>query len=168
MSFRTVSSASATMVFSETATARRTWPAAENCSLCLRRYRNHRVTIRNARNNSPGTIRYSAQSAKAARWCESPPSPLAGSFNHAIPLEQSTYTAVDWPRISMAHGLQDPCASALASPYPTSVPVSDGTLSPLPVPKIPKPRPQFPLLELQPSFGFHRPRDTCRLSKHIA
>ena len=89
---RILFSASVTTAFSATAIVRQTWPDAGNCSLypCPCPFRNRNPTAGNAGNNSPGTIRSSAQSAVAAGWCGLRSSPFAGSSNRAIPHEPCT------------------------------------------------------------------------------
>ncbi len=165
------SNASVTTAFSATATARRTWPGAENCSLypCPCPFRNRNPTFGNAGNNSPGTIRSSAQSAVAAGWCGLRSSPFAGSSNRAMHLMSRALNTSSMGRSPnpRCHRLySNPCALALAWPTQNRH-FQPSTVSPRHSQhrQIPELRVEFPPLPLEPSFGSHCQHDTCRLPK---
>ena len=102
---RTLFNASVTMAFSATATARRTWPGAENSWRCPCQSRDRNATTGNGGNNSPGTIHWSVRNAARGRWCESLSFLLAAQSKLVI-AHKLCNSPTPWvrPAPSVAHG----------------------------------------------------------------
>jgi hypothetical protein len=88
----TASNASAITGFSAIAAGPGIWPTAENCWPCRSRHHHRLGIFESVANNSAVTIRFSARSARVARWCESASSPQPTSFQGVTAHDQCNST----------------------------------------------------------------------------
>ena len=111
----TLFNVSATMAFLATATARRTWPAAENSWLCPCRSRHRNSTTGNGGNNSPGTIHCSVRNVATGRWCASPSFRLAAPSKNVTAHKLYSLPHCVWLAPTVAYGRttsMSPCQSS--------------------------------------------------------